>query len=95
MMTRLRDVRSALSVLRRGDPIDVLFTDVVMPKGMNGVELARKARELRSGLPVLLASGYPVSALSAEHGLTNDFAFLAKPYRWTELSEKLRAIRVN
>jgi PAS domain S-box-containing protein len=89
------DGPSALSVLRRGDPIDVLFTDVVMPKGMNGVELARRARELRTGLPVLLASGYPVSALSAEHGLTSDFAFLAKPYRWTELSEKLRAIRVN
>jgi PAS domain S-box-containing protein len=87
------DGPSALSVLRRGDPIDVLFTDVVMPKGMNGVELAKKARELRIGLPVLLASGYPVSALSAEHGLTSDFAFLPKPYRWTDLSDKLRAIR--
>lgn len=85
------DGESALAVLRRGQPIDVLFSDVVMPKGMNGVELARRACALRPELRVVLASGYPMSALSAEHGLDGQFSFLSKPYRWTELQEKLRA----
>ena len=70
----------------------MLFTDVVMPKGLSGVDLARRARELRPTLKVLLASGYPMSALSGEHGLTDEFAFLSKPYRWTELSERLRGL---
>jgi CheY-like chemotaxis protein len=41
----------AITLLRRGEPADVLFSDIVMPGGMNGVELAQKARRLRPGLP--------------------------------------------
>ena len=85
------DGESALAVLRRGQTIDVLFSDVVMPKGMNGVELARRASAIRPQLRIVLASGYPMSALSAEHGLDSQFAFLSKPYRWSELQDKLRA----
>ncbi len=84
------DGPSALDSLRRERPIDILFTDISMPHGMNGVELARQAREIHPGIKVLLASGYPMSLLSAEHGLTSDFAFISKPYRWSELSERLR-----
>jgi hypothetical protein len=42
---------------------------------------------------VLLASGFPMSALSSEHGLTDEFPFISKPYRWAELSDRLRALR--
>ena len=84
---------TALNSLRRDHRIDVLFTDVVMPRGMNGIELARKAREIRPDIKVLLASGFPMSALSAEHGLTDEYAFISKPYRWAELSERLRALQ--
>jgi CheY-like chemotaxis protein len=84
---------AALSTLDREHAIDVLFTDVVMPKGISGIDLARRARARRGDLKILLASGYPMSALSAEHGLTDEFAFLSKPYRWAELSERLRALR--
>jgi PAS domain S-box-containing protein len=88
------DGPSALAKLRRDDrDIDVLFTDVVMPKGMSGIELARQARELRPELHVLLASGYPKSALASDHGLTEEFTFLSKPYRWHDLSERIRSIR--
>ena len=88
------DGPSALNRLQRNArQIDVLFTDVVMPKGMSGIELARQARELRPDLHILLASGYPTSALSADHGLTDEFTFLSKPYRWSDLSERIRAMR--
>ena len=85
---------SALNVLQREPAIEILFTDIVMPKGINGVELARKARAIRPNLKILLASGFPMSALSSEHGLTEEFAFVSKPYRWAEISERLRAMRV-
>jgi PAS domain S-box-containing protein len=89
------DGPSALGVLRRSDKIDVLFTDIVMPHGMNGVELAREARRVRADLRILLASGYPMAAMSADQGLRDDFLFLTKPYRWSELADKLRAVRAT
>jgi len=89
------DGPSALQVLRRDPEIDVLFTDIVMPRGMNGVELAREAQRLRPNVRVLLASGYPASILAVDHGAGDDgeFAFLSKPYRRAELADKLRALQ--
>ena len=91
------DGPSALSVLRRDADIDVLFTDIVMPRGMSGLELARQARRLRPELRVLLASGYPASVLASDHGAGDDgeFAFLGKPYHATELANKLRALQTQ
>src|SRR5438105_3234134 len=89
------DGPSALAVLRRDAEIDVLFTDIVMPRGMNGVELAREARRLRPDVRVLLASGYPASVLASDHRASDDgeFAFLSKPYRRAELADNLRALQ--
>ncbi len=89
------DAIDALAMLRREASIDVLFSDIVMPRGMNGVELAREARKLRPELRVLLSSGYANAVLAAEHGLTPDFSFIGKPYRWPDLAEKLRGGRVH
>jgi PAS domain S-box-containing protein len=91
------DGLSALSVLRREGGIDVLFTDIVMPRGINGVELARQAARLRPQLRILLASGYPKTALSNEHGIAPDseFAFLSKPYRSSELAAKLHELKAQ
>ncbi|WP_201861074.1 hybrid sensor histidine kinase/response regulator [Microvirga soli] len=86
------DAKEALAVLETDAVIDVMFSDVIMPNGMNGVELSRKAREMRPDLKVLLASGYPMSALPSE-GLGPGVSFISKPYRWTELADKLRALR--
>ena len=86
------DAHQALSILQRGVPIDALFTDVVMPHGVDGVELANQARALRPDLPVLLASGYAretLRTLDAAHG---DTPFIAKPYRMAELQRVLRRL---
>jgi PAS domain S-box-containing protein len=88
------DANEAIKVLDDNPDIDVLFSDVVMPNGMNGVELSRKAREMRPNLRILLASGYPMSALPSE-GLGAGVSFISKPYRWTELAEKLRVLRTG
>jgi PAS domain S-box-containing protein len=91
------DGPSAISVLRRDPAIDILFSDVVMPRGMNGVELARNAVRLRPRLRILLASGYPMSALSSAHGVDDDieFRFLNKPYRIAALAEALTQLQTN
>jgi PAS domain S-box-containing protein len=84
------DAVDALAMLRRDLVIDVLFSDIVMPRGMNGIELAKEARRLRPDLRILLSSGYATGILTADHGLTAEFSFIGKPYRWPELAEKLR-----
>jgi signal transduction histidine kinase/CheY-like chemotaxis protein len=81
----------ALAILKRGTPIDILFTDIVMPNGMNGIDLAREARRLRPGIRVLLASGYSRERSNADE----DMAFIAKPYHMPELARHLEAIRVR
>ncbi|HEV8028133.1 MAG TPA: response regulator [Stellaceae bacterium] len=94
-MTRLgygtvaaRDGHEALAALGGSEPLDLLFTDIVMPKGMNGIQLARQARELRPNLPVLLTSGYGFHALSA--GADDGFPLLQKPYGRQSLAARLR-----
>jgi PAS domain S-box-containing protein len=81
----------AIDILKRRRDIDILFADVMMPNGMSGIELARLTRKLNPDVKVILASGYPLPALKAEHGNLDDFAFMTKPYRLSELAKKLRA----
>src|SRR5471032_1541007 len=82
----------AMGILERRTDIDLLFTDVVMPKGMSGIQLARSARELRPGLRVIVASGYPIPALRDQYGRLEDFAFVNKPYRLAELVKAIKAV---
>jgi CheY-like chemotaxis protein len=81
----------AIDILKRRSDIDILFTDVMMPNGMTGIDLARKARQMYPGIKIILASGYPLPALKAHHGNLDDFVFMTKPYRLSELAKKLRA----
>ena len=82
--------REALSVLKRGEPIDLLFTDLVMPHGISGGELARRARQIRPELKILLGSGY--SARISPDAAAASLPILGKPYRQVELAAKLRAV---
>ncbi|WP_375454402.1 MASE4 domain-containing protein [uncultured Methylobacterium sp.] len=82
---------AALDRLKGPERIDILFSDIVMPGGMNGVQLSVEARRLRPGLRVLLASGYTGSALGDE-GLPADLPLLNKPYRREDLADKLRVV---
>jgi PAS domain S-box-containing protein len=81
----------ALAIIDAGVPIDLLFTDIVMPGGMNGDTLAREALARRPGLKVLLTSGFPGETLNGEDAL-QDTALLAKPYRIQELARRLREV---
>ncbi|HVQ08852.1 MAG TPA: PAS domain S-box protein [Allosphingosinicella sp.] len=81
---------AALAILD-SEPVDLLFTDVLMP-GMSGFELAERARELRADLPILLASGY--SAEICSDG-ARAFETLAKPYGAATLSAAFAAARAK
>ncbi|HEX2556415.1 MAG TPA: PAS-domain containing protein [Microvirga sp.] len=82
----------ALEVLARRQEFDLLFTDVMLPKGMSGVELARRARELVPDLKVLLTSGYSEDVFE-HHGRPDaNTLLLRKPYRRRELAETLRRV---
>jgi CheY-like chemotaxis protein len=76
----------ALQILEEDAGVEVLFSDVVMP-GMSGVDLARKALELRPQLRVLLASGYSEGWLE---NVPPGIGFVAKPYRAMQILELLR-----
>ncbi len=83
------DGREALALLRRGEPVHLLFSDVVMPGGVSGYGLAQEARRLRPGLPVLLTSGFAGAVLEPDdHG----FDLLPKPYDRAVLLQKISAL---
>ena len=83
-----RSAAEALDVLRRDEPIDLLFSDIVMPGGINGVALARRARQLRQDIKVLLTSGYAPAVASQHDG----FAVLSKPYRQGDLARVIAGV---
>jgi signal transduction histidine kinase/CheY-like chemotaxis protein len=86
------DATQALAILRGDQPVDILLSDVIMPGGMNGVQLTVEARRIRPELKVLLTSGYTAAALSLEHGLPDNLNVLEKPYRREELAKQLRLV---
>jgi PAS domain S-box-containing protein len=86
------DGAGALELLRRDGPIDLLFTDVVMPGGYTGVQLALEARKLRPGIKVLLTSGYTGEALARHQTDRADLPLIEKPYRQADLAAKLREV---
>ena len=84
------DAHGALEIVRRGEPIDLILTDVVMPGGKTGVHLAVEARELRPGIKVLLTSGYPGEALAHRQPMDIEWPMIAKPFRQPELAAQLQ-----
>jgi CheY-like chemotaxis protein len=85
-----RDSLEALAVLGKPEAFDLLFTDIVMPQGMSGIELARRARELQPNLRVLLTSGYGFHAMAAD--ADDGFPMLQKPYQREALADTLRHV---
>jgi PAS domain S-box-containing protein len=84
------DGPAALSVLRREARIDLLFTDVVLPGGMTGAQVAAQARGLRPGLRVLFTTGYARNAIVHQGRLDSGAHLLTKPFTHAELANKVR-----
>ena len=85
------DGNSALEIIQGGAPIDLLFTDVIMPGGLDGRALAEAARRLRPELRVLFTSGFTAAAASAATEDQFGSNLLSKPYRKGELARRIRA----
>ncbi|HEX2264911.1 MAG TPA: response regulator, partial [Solirubrobacterales bacterium] len=79
----------ALGIVKSDQPIDLVFTDIVMPQGLSGLDVAREARRLRPGLKVLLTSGYRGDV---PFGEDETWPVLAKPFRPAELARAVRNI---
>jgi CheY-like chemotaxis protein len=84
------DGPAALAKLKNGEHVDLLFTDVVMPGGMNGRELAEAATKQCPGLPVLFTSGYTEDAMVHHGRLDFGMQLLNKPYSRKALAAKIR-----
>jgi CheY-like chemotaxis protein len=88
-----QDAAAALALLKRGAAFDLLFTDIIMPGGMNGQELGEAAHQIAPEMKILFTSGYPAAAF--EHlGLKeqSSISFLSKPYKAVELQRTLSDI---
>jgi signal transduction histidine kinase/CheY-like chemotaxis protein len=86
------NAEEALTILKAGARVDLLFTDVVMPGQIPTRELARRARESHPGLRVLFTSGYTQNAIVHNGKLDDDVFLLSKPYRKDDLARKLRSL---
>ena len=82
----------ALETRRAGAQFDLLFTDVIMPGGMNGRELTDEIARLRPGIKALFTSGYTEDAIVHHGRLDPGVALLNKPYRKKDLAEKIRQV---
>jgi signal transduction histidine kinase/ActR/RegA family two-component response regulator len=80
----------AVELLAASGPFDLLFSDVVLPGGMNGPQLAQHAMQRAPGLRALLASGYPRDALTGLNGNLERVALLTKPYSRDDLARSVR-----
>jgi CheY-like chemotaxis protein len=86
-----RNGAEAIQMLESGQEFDLLFSDVVMPNGINGVELAREARRLNKGIKILLTSGYAGDVME-RYRAVNEFPMIDKPFRLEDLARRLRSI---
>jgi signal transduction histidine kinase/CheY-like chemotaxis protein len=86
------DAKAALAILDSDVSIDLLFTDVVLPGGMNGRQLADAALKSRPDLKVLFTTGYTRNAIVHNGQLDPGIQLLGKPFTYSDLAAKLRAV---
>ena len=80
-------------MLQGGETIDLLFSDIVMPPGMNGAELAKQAQRMRPGISVLLTSGFAGHAVGGDEAAGRGYEMLPKPYSPPELKARVDRVR--
>ena len=79
--------RAAIAILKSGEAIDIVLSDIVMAGGLSGYELGRWVQANRPGIPVLLTTGYAAEEARPDAA---DFPILRKPYKRAELANALR-----
>ena len=84
--------KEAIDHLKVEPTFDLLFTDVVLPGGLNGVEIAEAAKRLKPDIKVLYTSGYVRDTVDHHGKLIPGVTLVKKPYRRAELLEKVRAM---
>jgi CheY-like chemotaxis protein len=80
----------AIAIVKAGQVFDLLFTDVIMPGGLNGRQLADELQKIKPGLKVLFTSGYTENAIIHHGRLDTGVILLAKPYRKSEMAAMIR-----
>jgi CheY-like chemotaxis protein len=86
-----RNGAEAIQMFEGGQEFDLLFSDIIMPNGISGVELAREATRLSIGIKVLLTSGYAGDVLE-RHQAVGEFPIVHKPFSLANLARRLRSI---
>jgi CheY-like chemotaxis protein len=86
------DGPAALRLLRREAHVDLLFTDVVLPGGMTGAQVAQEARDIQPGLKVLFTTGYARNAIVHNGRLDPGVQLITKPYSFADLAAKIRDV---
>ncbi|MCI0409889.1 MAG: PAS domain-containing protein, partial [Acidobacteria bacterium] len=87
-----KDGPAALALLEQGLGMDLLFTDLVLPGGMSGAELAREVKQRYPAIKVLYTSGYPRNVLLHEGRLDEGVYLLVKPYSQEDLARQVREV---
>ena len=87
-----KNAQQALAILEEGRPIDLLFTDIVMPGGMNGLELSHEALRRRPAMKVLYTSGYMENTLVHDGKLDDGIQLITKPYTKETLARQIRRV---
>ncbi|NJC34403.1 PAS domain S-box-containing protein [Sphingomonas jejuensis] len=89
---RAENAAEALTLLDGAGQIDLLFSDLIMPGGMNGVMLAREVKRRRPKMRVLLTTGYAESSIERVDARGAEFELIQKPYKRSELATKVRQV---
>ena len=84
------DGPAAMAMIEKGQPFDLLFTDVIMPGRMTGRQLAEEVAKRRPGIKVLYTSGYTDNAIVHQGRLDPGVLMLTKPYRKSQLADMIR-----
>jgi len=85
------DAKAALVLMRRDPTPDLLFTDIVLGRGLNGYELAHRAAEIKPGLKVLYTTGYAFKAQETQSALPGS-RMLIKPYRMGQVLREIEQL---
>jgi CheY-like chemotaxis protein len=83
------DAASAVELVRSGEEVDLVFSDVVMPGAMKPREMVDTLRRLKPNIPILFTSGYPKDEIGRGGELDADVTLINKPYAREELAEKI------